>query len=330
MSSAALVTGASGFVGSHLARRLTDSGWPVVAIERDEPRLSGLDTQAIRDRISIVRGDVCDLQLVSRVLGEYSVTRVFHLAAQALVGVANRSPLPTFEANVAGTWTVLEACRLAGAIEAVVVASSDKAYGGQESLPYREDETPLAPKYPYDVSKACADLIARCYAETFGMPVVVTRCANIYGPGDHNVSRLVPEVCLAVARGTAPVVRSDGSPERDYLYIDDAVRAYLLLGDHARDDGVRGEAFNVGNGRPVSVIELVRTALAVGGHAGIEPRVLGTATHEIDRQYLDPSRIRDRLGFLPEWTLEAGLAETIRWYRTNAALFNGTMRGAKR
>jgi CDP-glucose 4,6-dehydratase len=321
VSGAALVTGAGGFIGSHVARSLLDSGRVVVVIERDTPSVSGLDLQGIRTRVERVRGDLLEEGVVARAIAEYGVTEVYHLAAQALVGVANRAPLSTWETNVRGTWLLLEACRRTPGVTAVVVASSDKAYGRHETLPYTEAASALAAQYPYDVSKACADLIARSYAATFGLPVVVTRCANVYGPGDANLSRLVPELALAAARGTRPVIRSDGSPERGYLYIDDCVRAYRLLAGHAGEDGVRGEAFNVGGGEPISVLDLVATVLDVAGRGDLEPVVLGTARGEIDRQYLDSGKIAARLGFAPEWTLEAGLRETVKWYAAQAYLF---------
>lgn len=317
-----LITGASGFIGSHLARSCVDIGHRVVVIERDRARWSGLDIQGIRGRVDVVRGDVTDQALLVRVLAEYEIRTVYHLAAQALVGTANRSAASTYDTNVRGTWTLLEACRALGQqVRAIVVASSDKAYGEQEQLPYCEDMSSLDPVYPYDVSKACADLIARSYARVFGLPVVVTRCANVYGPGDPNLSRLVPEVALAAARGVPPVIRSDGSPERDYLYIDDCIRAYQLLGDNAMRPGIRSEAFNVGTGVPVSVMKLVVTALEVGGRPDIEPIIKGRARNEIDCQYLDCAKLFARLSFVPEWDLERGLAATMEWYASNLHLF---------
>ncbi|MBD3175457.1 MAG: NAD-dependent epimerase/dehydratase family protein [Armatimonadia bacterium] len=317
-----LVTGASGFIGSHLARSCVDLGHRVVVIERDATKLSGLDIQGVRGKSDIVHGDVTDQALLTRTLVEYDIRTVYHLAAQALVGVANRSAASTMDTNVRGTWALLEACRaMDRRIRAIVVASSDKAYGDQEQLPYCEDMSPLDAVYPYDVSKACADLIARSYARTYRLPVVVTRCANVYGPGDPNLSRLVPEVALAAARGVAPVIRSDGSPERDYLYIDDCLRAYHLLADSATKEGVRGEAFNVGTGVPISVMKLVVTALEAGGRPEIEPVIKGQATNEIDRQYLDCAKIQARLGYTPEWALEEGLRATVRWYADHLDLF---------
>ncbi len=321
MTGRALVTGAAGFIGSRIAKSLAEEGVPVVVLERDRPARSGLDLWGLRERVDVVQGDVCDPALTRRVLAEYEVTTVFHLAAQVIVGIANRSPESTFETNIRGTWTLLEACRTTEGVEAVVVASSDKAYGPQERLPYTED-APMGAVYPYDVSKACADLLARSYGTTYELPVVVTRCANVYGPGDANLSRLVPEVALAAARGEAPVIRSDGSPERDYLYVEDCVRAYRLIAESvAARPELRGQAFNVGAGVPVSVLDLVRTALQAAGRPDIEPRILGAARHEIDRQYLDATKIRQTLGFEPQWSLADGLRETVTWYRANLDLF---------
>ena len=236
-----LVTGAYGLLGSWLVKSLLEHGARVVALRRDEPAASALELLGLADRVDVVRGDVCDQEVVARALNEYDVDSVFHLAAQTLVGTANRAPLSSFETNVRGTWVVLEACRQHG-VERVVVASSDKAYGPQAELPYREEQ-PLAARYPYDVSKAAADMIARSYWHTFGVPVAVTRFANLYGGGDTNQSRLIPEAVCAALEGRPPVIRSDGSPERDFLYVEDAVRAYLAIwGLLGRGSGA-GEAF---------------------------------------------------------------------------------------
>jgi CDP-glucose 4,6-dehydratase len=243
------------------------------------------------------------------------VSDVFHLAAQTIVGTANRSPLSTWEANVRGTWCLLEACRTLGSVSRVVVASSDKAYGSHEELPYRED-FPLQPKHPYDVSKACADLIARSYASTYGMRVAVTRLANVYGPGDLNWSRIVPDTARALAHGERPVIRSDGTPERDYLYVEDAVDAYLAVADSLDKPAMSGRAWNVGWGRPVRVLDLVRTLTSVSG-VPVEPDIRGEGVPpgEIERQYLDSTAIREELGWEPAWELEDGLRAAWQWYR---------------
>ena len=308
----ALVTGAQGFVGSWLAERLLDEGARVVVPRRDEPAESRFRSEGVEARCDVVQADLTSLDALLRVLAEHEVTSVFHLAAQTIVGTANRSPLATFEANVRGTWTLLEACRIAGGVEAVVVASSDKAYGGHDSLPYRED-TPLRPVWPYDVSKAAADMIARSYAATWELPVAVTRLANVYGPGDLNWSRIVPDTCRALARGERPVVRSDGTPERDYLYVDDAVSAYLAVAGSLPEH--RGRAWNAGNDAPLPVIDLVGRLVAISGRQ-VEPDVRGTGTPhgEIDRQYLDSTAIRSELGWEPRVALDDGLRRTWEWY----------------
>lgn len=309
-----LVTGADGFIGSWLAERLLDEGAEVVVLKRDRPALSRLRIDGVEERCTVVQGDLADHNSLLRVLNEYGVGTVFHLAAQAIVSVANRSPLSTFETNVRGTWNLLEAARLAPTVAAVVVASSDKAYGEHERLPYREDAK-LQPRFPYDTSKAAADLIARSYAETFGLPVAVTRLANVYGGGDFNFSRLVPDAARRILAGSPPVIRSDGTPERDFIYVEDAVEAYLAVAAGLADEGNRGRAFNAGAGRPWPVLEIVNTLLEVSG-SGLEAVVEGAGkpVGEIDRQYLDSTLIRERLGWAPAWDLRSGLAETLRWY----------------
>jgi CDP-glucose 4,6-dehydratase len=248
-------------------------------------------------------------------LGEHEVSEVFHLAAQTIVGTANRSPLGTWEANVRGTWCLLEACRTLGSVSRVVVASSDKAYGSHEELPYREGFA-LQPRHPYDVSKACADLIARSYAHTYGLHVAVTRLANVYGPGDLNWSRIVPDTARALARGERPVIRSDGTLERDYLYVDDAVDAYLAVAASLDRPELSGRAWNAGWGRPVRVLDMVRMLISVSGRR-VEPDIRGEGAPpgEIEHQYLDSTAIREELGWEPRWELERGLRASWEWYR---------------
>jgi CDP-glucose 4,6-dehydratase len=271
-------------------------------------------TEGIEDRCTVALGDLTDHDALVRVLNEHEVDEVFHLGAQTLVGTANRSPLSTWETNVRGTWCLLEACRILGTVRKVVVASSDKAYGEHRVLPYREDFA-LQPRYPYDVSKACTDLIARSYAYTYSLPVAVTRLANVYGPGDVNWSRIVPDTARALARGERPVVRSDGTPERDFLYVEDAVEAYLAIAASLDRPAHHGRAWNAGWGQPVPVIEVVRTLIEVSG-ADVEPDVRGAGTPpgEIDRQYLASDSIRAELGWQPRWELEEGLRATWEWY----------------
>ena len=313
-----LVTGGQGFIGSWLAERLLDEGARVVVPRRDVPTLSRFRLEGIEQRCDVVQLDLVDHDGIVRVLNEYDVKVVFHLAAQTIVGVANRSPLATFETNVRGTYNLLEACRVVGVVgnpvQRVVVASSDKAYGDHDELPYRE-RSPLQPRYPYDVSKACADMIARSYAVTFELPIAVTRLGNVYGGGDFNFSRIVPDTCRALVRSERPVIRSDGSPERDYVYIEDAVEAYLAVARSLDRPDLWGRAWNVGTGVPVSVRELVRRLIAVSGKE-LEPDVRGHASlsGEIDRQFLESSAIADELGWRPRWDLDRGVTSTYDWY----------------
>lgn len=308
------VTGAYGFIGGWLTARLVEEGAEVIILRRDRPAQSLIELHGIETRCNVAEGDLSDHQSLLRILNEYGVTTVFHLAAQAIVAVANRSPLSTFETNIRGTYNLLEAARLAPTVNRVVVASSDKAYGQHEELPYREDAK-LQPTFPYDTSKAATDLISRSYAETYGLPVAVTRLANVYGGGDFNFSRLVPETARAIVTGERPVIRSDGSPERDYIFAADAVDAYLAIADGLSDDRNHGRAFNAGAGRPWPVREIVSTMLAVAG-SDLEPdiRGAGVPAGEIDRQYLDSTLIGETLGWQARWSLEDGLAETWRWY----------------
>ena len=309
-----LVTGAYGLLGSWLVRALLSGGARVVAIRRDEPAISGLALLGLADQVDVVRGDICDRDLIPRTLNEYDVDSVFHLAAQTLVGTASRAPLSTFETNIRGTWLLLEACRSHG-VESVIVASSDKAYGIQSELPYREHQ-PLAARYPYDVSKAAADMLARSYWHTFGLPVAVTRFANLYGGADTNRSRLIPEAVCAALAGTAPVVRSDGSPERDFLYVEDAVAAYLALWGALRRGEGRGEAFNAGGGKPHRVLDVVELIIRLAGrHIEPDVRGRGTPANEIDRQWVDADKLHELTGWRPLVTLEEGLRRTIDWYR---------------
>jgi len=312
-----LVTGAHGLLGAWLTAALLDAGHQVVAIRRDEPVVSTLELLGRAGEVSTVHGDICEEGLVARALTEYEVSSVFHLAAQTLVGTANRSPRSTFETNVRGTWIVLEACRAQGT-RAVIVASSDKAYGRQPELPYRETQ-PLAPTFPYDASKAAADLIARSYWHTFGLPVAVTRFANLYGGGDTNRSRLVPEAVGAALCGRAPVIRSDGSPERDFLYVEDAVAAYLAIWRALLEGRGGGEAFNAGGGRSHRVGDVVDLICRLAG-GGLAPEILGQGTPhgEIDRQWVDATKLTQLTGWRPEVGLEEGLRRTIAWYRAHS------------
>ncbi|MGZ6695306.1 MAG: NAD-dependent epimerase/dehydratase family protein [Solirubrobacteraceae bacterium] len=317
-----LVTGAYGLLGSWLTRALLDRGARVAVLRRDDAPASALTLEGTEARCTVVRGDVRDLELLDRVLGEEEVDTVFHLAAQTIVGTAQRSPLSTWETNVRGTWVVLEACRRHG-VQRVVVASSDKAYGSHDDLPYREDHE-LRARFPYDASKACADIIARSYFHSYGLPVAVTRFANLYGGGDLNASRLIPETLAGALSGRAPVIRSDGSPERDFLYVEDAVAAYLAIAGALDGDGARGEAFNAGSGRSWPVREVVELVCRAAG-ADVEPDIRGTGTPdgEIDRQWVDPSRLRALPGWAPAVELAEGLERTVAWYRRHSGALAG-------
>ncbi len=312
-----LVTGGYGLLGGWLVAVLLERGATVTVIRRDEVSGSPLALMGLEPRVSVVNGDVVADGVVARAVSEYEIDTVFHLAAQTLVPTANRSPLSTFETNVRGTWLVLEACR-SNDVERVVVASSDKAYGPQAQLPYTEEQ-PLQACFPYDASKAAGDLIARAYWHTWRLPVAVTRFANLYGGGDLNLSRLVPEAALAALAGRSPVVRSDGSPERDFLYIEDAVAAYLeiagMLGDREKPGPAAGEAFNAGGGTPHRVLDVVRLICRLAG-TGVEPDVRGTGTPagEIDRQWVDHSKLSRLTGWQPAVALEDGLRRTLDWY----------------
>jgi CDP-glucose 4,6-dehydratase len=312
-----LVTGGRGFLGAWLSGALLESGARVVSLDRGETsRPSGLALRGIESEVAEVEGDLRDADLVRRAIDEHRVESVFHLAAQTIVGTAARAPAETFDSNVRGTWTLLEECRDAG-VARVVVASSDKAYGAQDELPYRED-SPLRPAAPYEASKAATDVIARSYWRSFGLPVAVTRFANLYGGGDTNFSRLIPEAVTAAIDGRRPVLRSDGSPVRDFLYVEDAVRAYVAIADALDGDDARGEAFNAGGERPYAVGEVVELVCRLAG-ADMEPDIQGAGNPEgeIDRQYVDSTKLRELTGWRPEVSLDDGLRRTIDWYRTH-------------
>lgn len=318
--SRSLVTGAHGFVASHLVAALLERGEEVRVLDRPDPRiadvggprLSGLDLLELRGDVELAEGDLRDADSVAVAVN--GCDAVFHLAAQTIVGVARESPLETLEVNVRGAWNVFEACR-EREVSRAVFASSDKAYGASPELPYRED-FPLRAAYPYDASKAAADIIARSYANAYGLPLAVTRFANIYGGGDLNFSRLIPETTIAVLDARPPVIRSDGSPERDFLHVDDAVAAYLAIEAALGQGEARGEAFNAGGERPHAVREVVDLIAAAAG-TGIEPEYLGSGTPdgEIDRQYVDSSKLRDLTGWSPQVELADGLQRTLEWYR---------------
>ncbi len=313
-----LVTGATGLVGGFLLKRLLDADAETVCLVRDWVPQSEAARSGALERARVVRGDVCDQALLERLLGEYEIDTVIHLAAQTIVGIANRNPVSTFETNIAGTWALLEACRRSPSVKQVVVASSDKAYGDQRVLPYTEDAA-LAGRHPYDVSKSCADLLAQSYAATWGLPVVISRCGNFYGPGDLNWSRLVPGTIRSVLRNERPVIRSDGRYVRDYFYGEDGAQAYLLLAERlASARSLAGRAFNFSNETPLTVLDLVHRILSLMG-SDLAPDVRGEATNEIPRQYLSAARAREELGWRPLHSLDDGLKLTLAWYQSYLA-----------
>jgi CDP-glucose 4,6-dehydratase len=320
------VTGATGLLGSWLVRQLLEHGADVVCLVRDWVPQSELVRSGLSQQVKVVRGDVCNSQLLERVLGEYEIDTVFHLAAQTIVSIANRNPFSTFETNIRGTWLLLEACRRSPTLKSVVMASSDKAYGGHEVLPYTE-KAPLQGQHPYDVSKSCADLIARTFAVTYGLPVVITRCGNFYGGGDLNWSRIVPGTIRSVVRGKRPVIRSDGQYIRDYFYVEDGAAAYMLLAEQLpANPALKGEAFNFSNELQVTVVDLVRRILALM-ESELEPEIRNEANSEIRHQYLSAAKARAMLGWAPLFTLDEGLIQTIRWYEkfflTNDSIDSG-------
>jgi len=309
-----LVTGASGLVGGWLVKRLVDSEADTVCLVRDWVPQSDIIGSGLIGKVKTVRGDLRDQRLLERVLGEYEIDTVLHLAAQTIVPIANRNPISTFETNVAGTWALLEACRRSPAVKQIVLASSDKSYGDSERLPY-DESMPLAGKHPYDGSKSASDLIAQSYAATYGLPVLITRCGNFYGGGDLNWSRIVPGTMRSVLRGKRPIIRSDGEFVRDYFYVEDGAAAYTLSAERlAADRDLVGEAFNFSNEQPVNVIDITRLLLKLTG-SDLEPIVRNEASNEIRCQYLSATKARERLGWSPLFDLESGLKLTIDWYR---------------
>lgn len=308
-----LVTGADGFIGSWLAKSLVESRAVTIVVVRDLKTDNCLDLHNLREKVTQVQGDILDRELLKRVFKEYPINICFHLAAQTIVTVARRLPVSTFENNIKGTWNILEACRMSKTVKGLVVASSDKAYGQQEKLPYTEDQ-PLLGLYPYDASKACADILARCYFRTYGLPVAVTRNANTYGGGDLHMDRIVPGTIVSVLKGEIPIIRSDGTLTRDYMYIKDAVAGYLLLAENLEREEVRGEAFNFGTGKPVSVLKLFNKIIKLCGKK-VKPKILNQAKCEIQDQYLSIGKAKKILGWRPKYNLDEGLKETIKWYK---------------
>ncbi len=307
------VTGCTGLLGSWLTKTLVEYGANVTGLIRDLVPKSNLNWSGFNDKINIVRGEVEDYFLLQRVINEYEIDTVFHLAAQTIVTIANRNPISTFDSNIKGTWNMLEACRGSPLVKRIIIASSDKAYGDQEKLPYNE-KTPLEGSHPYDVSKSCADLLCRTYFETYKLPVCITRCGNFYGGGDLNFNRIVPGTIYSVLNNEAPIIRSDGSLIRDYFYIEDGVEAYLLLAQKMEKLGIQGEAFNFSNEIQVTVLELVEKILKIM-KSNLAPKILKETTNEIKHQYLSAKKAREILEWKPKYTLDEGLQRTIDWYK---------------
>ncbi|MCT7965204.1 GDP-mannose 4,6-dehydratase [Laspinema sp. D1] len=309
-----LISGATGLVGGWVVKQLLDLGADVVCLVRDwVPQSELVRSQGI-EQVKIVRGDIQDQALLERAMGEYEIDTVIHLAAQTIVAIANRNPISTFEANIAGTWSILEACRHSPTVKQIVLASSDKAYGEAQQLPY-DEETPLIGRHPYDVSKSCADLIAQAYAKTYDLPVAITRCGNFYGGGDLNWNRIVPGTIRAVLRGDRPIIRSDGEYIRDYFYVEDGAAAYILLAEelaHNRD--LRGQAFNFSTETQVTVLELVEQILTLMG-SDLKPDIRGEASNEIRYQYLSAAKAKKMLNWHPLFSIHEGLERTIDWYK---------------
>ncbi len=307
------ITGANGFLGSHITSELVARGAkPVVLIYEDNPGAL-FDQEKLGSKCVVVRGDICDLPHMEKILKRYAIDTVLHLAAQAIVDQAIEDPLATFEANIKGTWNILEACKKNPNVKRIIVASSDKAYGEQDNLPYREHIHGLQGSYPYEVSKVCADLITQSFYKTFGLPVCITRCANLYGPGDLKLDRLVPNTIRKLNADTPPIIRDTGASLRDYLYVGDAAEAYLLLAEKMDNKKIQGEVFNFATNKPFSVAEVIKTISALMGKS-IAPTVIRTHGMEIRHQYASYNKAKKLLGWKPTHTFKDGLKKTIPWY----------------
>lgn len=309
-----LVTGGAGLLGSELVSELVERGSILTLIVRDRVTTSRIFTEGFDEKVNLVYGDIVDFSLVERSIGEYEVDTIFHLAAQTIVGIANTSPLSTFESNIKGTWNVLEAARLhKNDLEAIIVASSDKAYGDVAALPYTED-TPLMGRYPYDASKACTDILAQTYWKTYGLPVSITRCGNLFGPGDFSFSRLIPSIVLSLLNNERPVLRSDGKFSRNFFYTKDAVDGYLTVAENI--EKAKGEAFNLGTEERYTVLEITQLIIDIMGK-DLKPLIKNQAKNEIRDQYLSISKAKEVLGWAPKYKIKNALEEVVDWYRKN-------------
>lgn len=309
------VTGAAGFIGGALTKRLLQEGASVIVLIRDVVPQSLFKLEKLDEKVTVVQGDLADYVLIERILNEYSPEIVFHLGAQALVGVANRFPLDTFSSNIQGTWNILEASRKVGSVKKVVVASSDKAYGEHGNLPYQEDFA-LQPKHPYDVSKGCADLLAQSYFHTYQLPVCVVRCGNVFGEGDIHFNRLIPGTIRSILHNEQPLIRSNGLFVRDYIYLQDVVAAYLLVAQNMDNKFLHGHAFNFSYEQPMTVIEVVEKLLHLMGSRECGYKILNTASGEIEKQFLSCKKAQELLGWEPSYSFNEGLERTVAWYGT--------------
>lgn len=309
-----LVTGATGIIGSWLVHDLAEKGANVTAIIRDQVPKSQLVLYGYINKINVINGSLEDLQIIERALNEYEIEICFHLGAQTIVQTANRSPISTFESNIRGTWNLLEAARRSSLLKSLIIASSDKAYGEHKNLPYKE-EYPLRGLHPYDVSKTCADMLSQTYANTYGMPIGIARCGNVYGGGDLNFNRIVPGTIRSILFKEAPIIRSDGTFIREYIYVLDIVAAYMHLAENIHKEKIKGQAFNFGTEKPMSVLEIVNKIIEVM-NSDLKPKILGTAKGEIKEQTLSCEKARKLLNWKPSYSLEKGLKETIEWYKS--------------
>jgi CDP-glucose 4,6-dehydratase len=310
------ITGATGLLGPAVKKKLAERGAFIVALMRDKVPYSALDYE----NLTVVSGELLDQYLIERALNEYEIDTIFHLGAQTIVGAANTSPVSTFESNIRGTWNILEAARNLPKIERIVVASSDKAYGESKDLPYLEGH-PLRGLHPYDCSKSCVDLIAQCYIHTYNLPIAITRCGNIYGGGDINLSRLIPGTIVSLLSGERPLIRSDGCPKRDYIYIEDVADAFILLAENLNRPEIRGEAFNFSCETPLTVLEITQKLLKIMKKEDLPPMILAEARGEIEDQYLSCKKVRERLSFKPKFSINEGLERTVEWYKEHIDWF---------